>query len=268
MLYWSKIKSMPRQLLIMILSVPISLTAISQAAPLPAELNAFIVPGHEVLDFKTGDINQDKKPDAILILKNPLEDSTREEFFPRPMLILVRQADGRLKQILRNEKAVMGRHDGGVFGDPWQGLDCFDGGFSISFYGGSSWRWAYLYEFRWNGIKKKWLLTKEESSSFNAGDMEGTMKNIEITATELGEIPFEKFAFDGQYQQTKWKVRAIKTYFYDNPKLGSQPRKGYLVKGNLTSGIRQLKNFVEISFDNGREVTTGFVLKKDLVQVK
>lgn len=258
---------MLRQLLIIIFSTSISFLSLSQSAPLPAELNNFILPGHEVLDFKTGDINQDKKSDAILILKNPLEDSTWEETFSRPMFILIRQADGKLKQIHRNDKAIMGRHDGGVFGDPWQGLDCFNGGFSISFYGGSSWRWAYEYQFKWNTLKKKWLLSRESSSTFNSVDMEATMKNTEIEAAELGEISFEKFAVDNQYQQTKWKVRALKTYFYDSPKLGSRPRKGYLVKGNMANGTRELKNFVEVNFDNGSEISSGFILKKDLQRI-
>lgn len=238
-----------------------------QTTPLPNELKPFILSGYEVLGFKTGDINRDNQPDAILILKNPTEDSTSEEFFARPMLIIIRQAGGKLKQVIRNDKAIMGRHDGGVFGDPWQGLDMFTGGFSISFYGGSSWRWSYLYEFRWDPLKKKWLLFKEESGSFNAGDMEATYKGTEIGAEELGELPFEKFSYDGQHQQTKWQVKVTKTYFYDNPKIGSQPRKGYLVRGNMVMVSRELKNFVEVSFDNGKDISSGFILKKDMVQV-
>ena len=102
----------------------------------------------------------------------------------------------------------------------------------------------------------------------NAGDMENTMKDIKIEAEELGLIPFEKFSYEGMHRQGKWKVTAAKTYFYDNPKTGSPRRKGYLVRGNIVESTRQLTHFVEVSFDNGNEISTGFILKKDLVPVR
>ena len=239
-------------------------TSLAQQEEVPAELKAFVLPGHELLDWKTGDINQDQRMDAILICRQPMEDSSWDEFLPRPFLVLIRQSDGKLKQLLRNDRAIMGRHDGGVWGDPYQSLNLFNGGFRFSFYGGSNWRWVYEYEFRWNAVRKQWLLTHESSGSFNSLDMEGTMKNTEIEADELGDWPFEKFSFDGMYQQSRWKVIAAKTYFYDQPKTGSPRRKGYLVKGNIAEGSRILQHFVELSFDNGKEITTGYILKKDL----
>ena len=237
---------------------------LAQPAQIPDEIKPFILSGHEVLDLQTGDINQDNRIDAILICKNKLEDSTWDEFLPRPFLVLIRQANGKLKQVIRNDKAIMGRHEGGVFGDPYQSLDLFTGGFRISFYGGSNWRWVYEYEFRWNPLRKLWVLQYESSESFNSMDMEATMKSIRIDAAELGDWPLEKFRYDGFTVQSKWKVVAAKTYFYDQPKLGSPRRKGFLVKGNTAEATRILKNFVELSYDNGKEITTGYILKKDL----
>jgi len=154
------------------------------------------------------------------------------------------------------------------FGDPYQGLDVSTNGFSFAFYGGSSWRWAYEYQFAWNRLKKKWVLIKESSSHFNSLAMEATFKNTEIDATELGEITFDKFSYENTDEQKKWKVTALKTYFYDNPKLGGPHRKGYLVKGNMVTSNRLLKNFAEVSFDNGKEVTSGFILRKDMEPVQ
>lgn len=257
-----------KSIIILTLSLVFHLYVRAQTPELPAELKPFILARHEVLDFQTGDINKDQRPDAILVLKNPLEDSTWEEFMPRPFLVLIRQANGKLKQVIRNDKAIMGRHEGGMFGDPYQSLNLYSGGFTISFYGGSSWRWVYEYEFRWNNGRKQWMLIHESSGSFNSGDMENTMKETEIEAGELGFIPFEKFSYEGLHQQGKWKVNVAKTFFYDNPKVGSPRRKGYLVRGNIVESTRQLTNFVEVSFDNGKDITTGYILKKDLVPVK
>jgi hypothetical protein len=236
-----------------------------QEIMLPEEVTSFVTAGLQTLDFKTGDLNGDKLQDAILILKNTGEDTLITDDLPRPLLILIRQTNNKLKEVVRNEIAVMRRNSGGVFGDPYEGLQLFENGFSLSFYGGSSWRWAYNYEFRWNAVKKNWLLMKETQSVFHAGDPERTMKHTEIEAKELGEILFEKFSSDTGYEDSKWKVKASKTFFYDKPKPGIKPGKAYIIKGNIATGIRQLKNFVEVSFENSKGIITqGFILKKDL----
>lgn len=235
----------------------------------PPEAQPFIPDGYDVLDYKAGDINGDAKRDAILILKNPGEDSIINDNVTRPFLILIRQADGKLKQVVKNDNAIMCRQCGGVFGDPYEGTELFDKGFTLSFYGGSSWRWAYTYEFRWSAVKKNWYLYKETQSSFQSGDPETTMKTAEIEAVELGEVSIDKFNTDPGYEESKWKVKAVKTFFYDSPKLGSKPRKAYLLKGNLATGIRHFKNFIEISFENSKgEITSGYILRKDLEAVK
>lgn len=255
--------------LLLILSLLITTNLTAQTNPLPDELKPFILPKHEVLDFATGDLNADKRPDAILVLKNPDEDSSFDERMPRPLLILLRQADGKLKQVLRNDTAIMGRHDGGVFGDPYQEMDISNNGFALYFYGGSAWRWAYEYRFGWKPAKLSWYLVYESQSSFNSGDPDMTMKEVTIKETELGEVPISKFSTDILYQSSRWQVRAVKTFFYTNPQLGSQPRKGFLVKGNKVTGTRQLKNFIEVTFENGKgEITDGFILRKDLLQLK
>lgn len=241
----------------------------SQEIKVPNEARPFIIAGYEMLDYQVGDLNGDNKPDAILVLKNPGEDSLNEEELSRTLLILIRQANGKLKQALRNDEAIMGRHSGGVFGDPYDGITIKRNGFNISFYGGSSWRWSYNYEFRWNAAKKNWILFKESEANFNSGDPEKTMTEFDIEANELGEITIEKFTQGQGYEESKWKVIAEKTFFYTNPKIGSKPRQGYLIKGDIATGTRQLKNFVEVSFENKDGIfTSGFILKKDMVSVK
>jgi hypothetical protein len=95
-----------------------------------------------------------------------------------------------------------------------------------------------------------------------------TMKNTDIKESELGEISLAKFSSEQSYEDSRWKVIAAKTFFYDSPQLGSKPRKGYLVKGNIASGIRQFKNFIEVNFDNGKTISTGYILRKDLLKLK
>lgn len=241
-------------------------TVVAQKAGLPAEAVSFLPAGYELLDYVTGDLNGDKKTDAILIARIPGEDTIITSETKRPMLILIRQANGKLKQAKRNDEIIMCRQCGGVYGDPYDGVEIKGNGFAVVFYGGSSWRWGYTYTF---GYKSgDWYLLSEKEISFQSGDPEATMKESVIDATELGVISFEKFDSTPEYVDAKWKVIAAKTYFYDTPKLGSKPRKGYLIKGNEAMQLRVLKNFVELSFENDKGVfTSGFILKKDLVKL-
>lgn len=259
---------MRRLYLIFFYIISFFFSSFGQPINLADEAKPFVGKDYEVLDYITGDLNADKKPDAILLLKPAGEDSAFGEELARPFLLLIRQSNGQLKQVVRNDNVVMCRHCGGVFGDPYQDATIHNKGFSISFYGGSSWRWAYHYEFVYRPAKNNWFLVLESHSSFNSGDPEMTMKNTDIKEGELGEIPIAKFSSEQLYEDSRWKVIAAKTFFYDSPALGSKPRKGYLVKGNIASGIRQFKNFIEVNYDNGTTISTGFILRKDLLKQK
>jgi hypothetical protein len=222
-----------------------------------------------MLDYVTGDLNNDKKMDAILVTRRPGEDTVMEEELKRPLLLLIRQADGKLKQVSRNDSAILCYHCGGVFGDPYEGIEIKPGSFDISFYGGSSWRWGSTYTFKYNPLKKNWYLFNEKQISFHAGDPEKTMKESKINAAELGEISIQSFNSNPVYMDSRWKVKTAKTYFYDSPLLGSKPRKGYLLSGNLVTGIRHFKNFILASFENDKgDITEGYLLKKDLQPVR
>jgi len=241
----------------------------SQSKTLPAEARPFVLKGYEMMDYITGDLNGDKRADAILILKVVGEDTLIEDTLVRPFLILLRLANGKLRQEKRSDNMILCRHCGGVFGDPYEDTRIYNNGFTINFYGGSSWRWTYQYTFTYNATKKNWLLSKEEQGSFQSGDPEMTMKEVNIGAAELDGINFDNFNASPPYEDSRWKVTAAKTFFFDSPGIGNKPRKGYLMKGDVVIGIRELKNFVEVSFQNSKEqFTTGYVLKKDLVKIK
>jgi hypothetical protein len=81
-------------------------------------------------------------------------------YFPPPDHT-TRQANGKLKKVPRNDKAIICRYCGGMFKYPYEGMMIENNGFSISFYCGSSWQWASSYEFIWMPAKKNWYLVKE-----------------------------------------------------------------------------------------------------------
>ena len=244
-------------------------SAIAQNAKVPVELNPFILKGYEVLDFAKTDMNSDGREDYILLLKVKGEDTltyqneTAEAI--RPLLLIIRQADKSLKQVLRNDEAVMCKQCGGMMGDPYESITTKPGEFTLDFYGGSSWRWSESYTFRYDKLKNNWFLQNHISTSFNAGDPEKTEESATINRSEIGDVTLQNFNLDYNEDSSSWKVKAMKTYFYASPDLKSTPKKTYLVKGNKVISYKQFKNFVQCSFTNGKgTTTTGYILKKDL----
>jgi len=258
-----------RRIIFLFTLVNAAFQAFSQSPILPEEAKPFVANGYEMLDYITGDLNGDKRADAILILRVPGEDTLLDDTPLRPLILLMRQPNGKLKQEKRSDNIIMCRHCGGLFGDPYEDTKIYDNGFTIDFYGGGNWRWSYQYTFSYSAAKKNWLLSKEMLGSFRADDPEMKMTEVNIGAAELEGINFDNFKPGTTYEDSRWKVTAAKTFFFDNPAIGNKPRKGYLLKGDVVTGIRKLKNFLEISFQNSKEhFTTGYVLKKDLIKIK
>jgi len=241
----------------------------AQPKELPAELKAFVLNGYKMLDYIQCNLNDDQRIDAILILKVNGEDTIINEDPKRPFLLLIRQADGKLKMEKRNDNLVMCHHCGGMYGEPYAITKPEKKGFTISFYGGSNWRWGYDYSFAYNTSKNNWFLVNEYQQSYNAGDPEHLIKDCNIKDTESGEVPIEKFSSEIVETETNWKVISAKTFFFNCPEKGTRPRKGYLVKGDKVVANRVLKNFVEVDFENKKETyTSGYILKKDLQRIK
>lgn len=234
--------------------------AMAQEKQLPDELKPFIPAGYEMLDFVTGHLDNDNSNDAILVLKIAGEDSITDSEPKRPLLLLTRNKDGKLSIAKRNDHVVMCRQCGGVFGDPYEKTEIFNNGFSISFYGGSSWRWGYDYQFIYDAQINDWMLAREKQISYHNTEPELNIKETVIEADETGIIPFTDFNISRENEDKKWKVTCTKVNFYDNPKPGSKARKAYLIKDDIVTGTRTLKNFIQVEFKNSRdEYTYGFI---------
>ena len=259
---------MKKHILFILAMLIASSFANAQDKKIPAELKPFVLKGYNALDFAEGDLNGDNKKDAVLILKINGEDSINTDDLIRPFLLLIRQVNGKLLLIKRTDSLVMCRACGGVWGDPYEGLEMKKNGFMISFYGGSSWRWGYDFTFSYNATSKDWFLTREKQISYHNTEAELDLNPCIIEKDELGIIPLSKFNYNPSYPETEFKVNVDKAFFYDSPKIGGKHRKGYLLKGDVATGTRILKNFIQVSFkDSNDNYTYGYILKSALVQV-
>ena len=156
-----------------------------------SETKPFVPKGYTVLHQNNGDLNKDGRPDYALVLKQDNEDNSADEL-KRPLLLLVRQENGKLAQAARNDNVVLCRQCGGVFGDPFAGIVIKNGYFSVEHYGGSSWRWTRIITFRYNAADKRWYLHKDGGESFHVSDPDKVTEKVR-TVKDFGRVPFEKY---------------------------------------------------------------------------
>lgn len=163
-----------------------------------AQKNAFqkfILPGYELMDTLSGDLNLDGKNDLLIVLRLKNEEKmgdTAQTDLPRPLLLLINQKDGSYKQMGRNDHAVLCSKCGGVFGDPYNGLAIKNGYFSVQHYGGSNWRWTDIVTFKYDKLKKKWFLHKWGGDSYHTSDPDKVKTEVK-TVKQFGVVEFDRF---------------------------------------------------------------------------
>jgi hypothetical protein len=170
------------------------LLAISHFAPSlkTGKLTDFILPGHVILDTASGDMNGDKLSDLILIQRSLQEDQEDYEDRLRPALILFGQIDGSYKLVARNDSIVYGKHDGGVFGDPWAGITIAKGNFSLEFYGGSAWRWVWIVTFKYDKKREDFFLYRDGVQTFHTSEPDKLKENIQ-SRKQYGKLRFASY---------------------------------------------------------------------------
>jgi hypothetical protein len=163
----------------------------SQETSRPGKPAQFIPKGFELLDSARGDLNRDKYPDIVLVLKNSNEEKNGE--LTRPLLLLTGTAGGGFQLLSRNDNVVMCKTCGGVMGDPYQSIAIKNGYFTIEHYGGSSWRWTRFITFRYDPKTRAFVLHKDAGNSYHASDPD-KQENIIHNQKSFGKLPFIKFS--------------------------------------------------------------------------
>lgn len=132
-------------------------------------LKDFIPKDWKLISKVQGDLNKDKLKDiaAVIEYSGEYNASDEEEMSgkPRILFIIFKTKDGTYKLSVQSATIIMREGMGGVFGDPFDGMEYSRGSIVISFYGGSSWRWGYTYRFRYRN--KGWYLIGETDETYN-----------------------------------------------------------------------------------------------------
>lgn len=156
----------------------------------PAELVPFVEKGTRLLDFDSADLNGDNLSDYVFILEKPYSE---EEVGQRPLKIAVRDAEGKLHVVKVNDKIIECSECGGMMGDPFMGIQAKRNAFSVSFNGGSNWRWGSTYEFKYSRRDKTWQLTLIESTSYHVADPENAENRKFRPPKDYGKIDIAEF---------------------------------------------------------------------------
>jgi hypothetical protein len=162
---------------------------------LPAEIRPFVEKGTSPLFFASADLNGDGLQDFVLVLERqkakPSDPDIEDR--QRPLLILVQQSDGALKEVKRNEKVVYCSTCGGLMGDPFQGVVVEPKSFTVSHYGGSAWRWSIDYVFNYSHEDKTWKLARVEQSSFHAFEPDNVKRDVDHPPKDYEKIDIADF---------------------------------------------------------------------------
>jgi hypothetical protein len=164
---------------------------------LPNQLSKFIPKGYALLDTAMGDLNLDKFQDMILVLKAIGEDTANDEAgFNRPLLILLGHADHTFSLAARNDHVVYCFQCGGIFGDPYDGVEIKKGLFTVHHFGRSNDRWFNDITFKYSKDMGTWCLFRIVNKGWNVANLEKIDSTIK-TKKDFGIVSFAKFTADG-----------------------------------------------------------------------
>lgn len=181
-------------LLLLCAAPPLTL-AQDEELKVPAEVQPFVEAGTKAIAVEAADLNGDGRGDFVVVLEraNPAKDKDDFPVNERPLLVLLRGADGKLSEAARNERVVMCSKCGGVWGDPFEGVTAGRNTFTVEHYGGSNWRWKYSYKFNYSRIDKTWQLVRAEELSYHTSDPDKMERRVYTPPRNFGKINLADF---------------------------------------------------------------------------
>jgi hypothetical protein len=160
----------------------------SQPPAPDAELSAFLPPGTRLGPTARGDIDGDGDQDAVIVLD--AGDGAAHQ--PRTLLLLRRDAGGRLQRAIESPRAIACRRCGGMVDDPLQGIRIVPGALTLRFEGGSREWWSQEFRFTPAPEGDDWRLTGVTHHSFDRADGGKGMERT-LSAEEIGEVSLTSF---------------------------------------------------------------------------
>lgn len=146
-----------------------------------------------------GDLNNDGINDIAIVIE---ETKKSLDIAPkRALLISFGDKNNAYTLSTIAENAILKADEGGVWGDPLEGISVDRGSLLISFYGGSNWRWYRTYRFRFQD--NDWYLIGATLGSYFTGNTTEENANEEDYNLLTGDYIKKKTDEKGNIQTTK-----------------------------------------------------------------
>ncbi len=148
----------------------------------------FIPSGYVIMDTAISDMNGDRFPEAILILKRT--DTTLIKSPLRPIIVLKGTGKNRYKFLARND-SVMHLPRSSNEHETYSGKQVVKTGFSLIFSGGASWKWSHTVSFVFNKAGQL-VFDYEEGSSWN-GDKLSKLSPLQFEKPKKSPLLFTEY---------------------------------------------------------------------------
>ena len=161
----------------------------------PKELQSFTDDGLQITRWQYGDLDADgNKRDALILLADTQESEANFRDLtlkPRTVKVLIRSANGKLKEVLKNDHCLAAKEEGGASGiDPFGKFIIKHGDFTLAEQSGFGSLHSEIYTtFRYDGTRK-WNLEKRTEIGYR--DEKEIGKKTK-TAKQIGKTDFEHY---------------------------------------------------------------------------
>ena len=152
------------------------------------KFSEFILPQYSILDSASADFNEDNNRDYVLVLKSIYEEDSAE--IMRPLLLLMGKEDGSFLLKGRNDSVVLCKDCGGVWGDPFEGIETSGASFSIIHYGGSRYRWSRVTTFAFDKNLNDFFLNNDTGTNYDNTNPENSTEDVIYNKAAFGKTRF------------------------------------------------------------------------------
>ena len=169
-----------------------------------------------VIDTVSGDLDKDNIRELVVAFDTKKPDEENENV-PR-VLGIYKLKHGKWVEWKKSEQALYGSRDGGMMGDPYDGIEIKNGTLRISHYGGSSWKWGNtdIYRFQDNDF---YLIGYES----NSGRICDYWLNVSFNLS-TGKIIIKKEYEDCQTDDPQIYKRENETFYEKKLKITLEKR--------------------------------------------
>ena len=140
----------------------------------------------EIIAEKIGDLDKDGIDEKVIVY----ETNESTEYGNVREIRILKKVGGKWKDWKKSKSAILKSEEGGIMGDPFEGIEIKSGILNINFFGGSSWKWSYTDKYRF------------QNNNFELiGYTEVSFRNCEIWETNDFNLSTGKIVSKKEYEK-------------------------------------------------------------------